>query len=148
MIKLFGVVITVMMAFTVVAGDRLPPQVEVKPLMQGAHCGSSVMGVEWLQSGKLYQQFAADGSRLLLVSMGQQSSAGYSLALLTEITALVDGQLSIQVAWNSPLQGMMMAQVVTRPCLLLVLPAKDYKRVQIIDQMGKLKMSLSRPGLE
>ncbi len=148
MIKLWGVVMATMMTFAVVAGDRLPPHIEVKTLMQGAHCGHSAMGVEWLQSGKRYQLFVEEGSRLLLVSMGQQRSAGYSLALLTEITAVVDGQIAIQLAWRGPLPGMMVAQVVTRPCLLLALPAQNYKRVQIIDQMGALKMSLSRPGLE
>ncbi len=148
MIKLFGAMIAIMTAFAVIAGDRLPPQVGVKALMQSAYCGSAEMGVEWLQGGKLYQQFAVGGSRLLLISMGQQRSAGYSLALLSETTTVVDGQISIQVAWNSPPPGMMMAQVVTRPCLLLALTAQNYKGVQVVDQTGALKMSLSQAVLE
>ncbi len=148
MIKRLAVVLTMMMASAAVAGDRLPPQVGVKALMQSAYCGSAAMGVEWLQHGKLYQQFAAEGSRLLLISMGQQHSAGYSLALLSETITVVGGQISIQLAWNSPPQGVMTAQVVTRPCLLLALSAQNYKGVQIVDQVGAFKVSLSRVDLE
>ena len=147
MIRLLGMVV-LLVTFPVTAGDRLPPQAEVELLTAGARCGDIEMGVRWLSRGDIYQRFADDDRYLLLISMGQQSSAGYSLALLSTTAPLVDGVVSLQVAWNSPPADMMVAQVVTEPCLVLGLKRQTYEGVQVLDAHGKVKMTLSRSSLE
>ncbi len=144
MIRLFSMVVLLLVAFSTTAGDRLPPQVEVESLVAGVRCGDAGMGVRWLSRGDIYQRFADDDRHLLLISMGQQSSAGYSLTLLSTTAPLVDGVVSLQVAWNSPPADMMVAQVVTEPCLVLALKRQTYEGVQVLDVHGKLKVSLSR----
>ena len=148
MIRLLGMVILLLVTFSVTAGDRLPLQVEVESLTAGARCGDTQMGVRWLSHGDIYQRFADDDHYLLLVSMGQQRSAGYSLTLLSTTAQLIDGVVSLQVAWNSPQADMMVAQVVTEPCLVLVLKRQAYEGIQVVDSHGQLKMTLSRSSPE
>jgi len=148
MIRLLGMVILLLVTFSVTAGDRLPLQVEVESLTAGARCGDTQMGVRWLSHGDIYQRFADDDHYLLLVSMGQQRSAGYSLTLLSTTAQLIDGVVSLQVAWNSPQADMMVAQVVTEPCLVLVLKRQAYEGIQVVDSHGQLKMTLSRSNPE
>lgn len=148
MIGWLGMVMALLAAFPVIAGDRLPPQVEIESLAAGARCGDIEMGVRWLSRGDIYQRFADDDHHLLLVSMGQQSSAGYSLTLLSTTAPLIDGMVSLQVAWNSPPADMMVAQVVTEPCLVLGLKRQAYEGVQVVDSHGKVKMTLSRSSPE
>jgi len=148
MIRLLGMVMLLLVTFSVTAGDRLPLQVEVELLTAGARCGDTQMGVRWLSRGDIYQRFADDDHYLLLVSMGQQSSAGYSLTLLSTTAQLIDGVVSLQVAWNSPQADMMVAQVVTEPCLVLALKRQAYEGIQVVDSHGKLKMTLSRSNPE
>ncbi len=145
MIRWFSMVM-LLAAFSVTAGDRLPPQVEVESLVAGPRCGDVEMGVRWLSHGDIYQRFANDDHQLLLISMGQQSSAGYSLTLLSTTAPLVDGVVSLQVAWSSPPADMMVAQVVTEPCLVLALKRQAYDGVQVVDSHGKFKVKLSRPS--
>lgn len=144
MIRLFSMVVLLLAAFPVTAGDRLPPQVEVESWVAGVRCGDTEMGARWLSRGDIYQRFADDNHHLLLISMGQQSSAGYSLTLLSTTAPLVDGVVSLQLAWNSPAADMMVAQMVTKPCLVLALKRQAYEGVQVADAHGKLKISLSR----
>ncbi|VAW89670.1 hypothetical protein MNBD_GAMMA18-1655 [hydrothermal vent metagenome] len=148
MIRWLSMVMVLLVTFSVTAGDRLPPQVEVESLTAGARCGDTEMGVRWLSRGDIYQRFADDNHHLLLISMGQQSSAGYSLTLLSTTAPLVDGVVSLQVAWNSPPADMMVAQVVTEPCLVLALKRQTYEGVQVVDSHGKPKMTLSRSSPE
>lgn len=148
MIRLLGMVMLLLVTFSVTAGDRLPLQVEVESLTAGARCGDTQMGVRWLSRGDIYQRFADDDHYLLLVSMGQQSSAGYSLTLLSTTAQLIDGVVSLQVAWNSPQADMMVAQVVTEPCLVLALKRQAYEGIQVVDSHGQLKMTLSRSNPE
>ncbi len=148
MIRLLGTVMLLLVTFGVAAGDRLPRQVEVESLTAGARCGDTQMGVRWLSHGDIYQRFADDDHALLLLSMGQQSSAGYSLTLSSTTAPLVDGVVSLQVAWNSPPEDMMVAQVVTEPCLILALKRQPYEGIQVVDAYGKIKMTLSRSAPE
>lgn len=148
MIRWLSMVVMLLVTFSTVAGDRLPPQVEVESLVAGGHCGDVDMGVRWLSRGDIYQRFSDDDHYLLLISMGQQSSAGYSLTLLSTTAPLVDGVVSLQVAWNSPPADMMVAQVVTEPCLVLALKRQTYEGVQVLDAHGKVKMMLSRSSPE
>ena len=73
--------------------------------------------------------------------MGPRPTSGYRLNKLAQQEPRY-GSIGLQVtlAWQEPEPGSAQAQVLTSPCLLLSLPKKDFKRVQIIDQNGVVKL--------
>ena len=139
---------------SVSAGDRLPSMVEVAQLEAGALCGEQAMGLRWIESPQQYQKLTGATSvdehlfsgrqdqRLLLVSMGQQRSAGFYLELLSPQAQLQDDRLHLMLAWHKPKPGQMTAQMITRPCLLLALPMSAYQGVQVYDQQQRLQFEL------
>jgi PrcB C-terminal len=75
---------------------------------------------------------------VLLVSMGQQPSAGYAVELARPV-ALVKGEVAgLQVALRRPAPGAMTAQVVTAPCLVVKLPREGLAEVKVADADGKV----------
>lgn len=69
--------------------------------------------------------------KVVFISLGRKSTAGYSIQLVGE-TAIVSGDTAtIQVATQKPKPGMMLAQVMTYPCIVAKLPAKTYSRIDI-----------------
>ena len=137
-------------SMTAMAGDRLPTMVEVTQLESGMLCGDHEPGVRWIEDLQQYQALtgvAATESaygelqeqQLLLVSMGQRSSAGFYLALAESQAQLQDGVIHLSLAWHSPAPGQMSAQMITRPCLLVALPRQAYQGVRVYDQHGELR---------
>jgi len=61
------------------------------------------------------------GEPVLLVYLGQKPTPGYGAELRE--AAVTDGQLRIELEAQEPDPGAMMAQVITRPCVVLRVPS-------------------------
>lgn len=78
---------------------------------------------------------------VVFISLGRKSTAGYAIQLADE-TAIVSGDIAtLQVTTREPKPGMMLAQVMTYPCVVAKLPAKNYSRIDI-KEADKLLFSI------
>ncbi len=75
------------------------------------------------------------GRRALYLADNEHPTAGYAMTLASPVLKTQLGVASLSIRTERP-EGMA-AQVVTRPCLLLALPAGDYERVEVRDQDGR-----------
>jgi hypothetical protein len=74
---------------------------------------------------------------VLLVSMGQQRSAGYAVELARPVALVKDEVAGLQVNLRRPAPGAMTAQVLTSPCLVVKLPREGLAEVRVVDVDGK-----------
>ncbi len=81
-------------------------------------------------------------SRILLVRMGQKPTAGYSLKLDPESCSISQETAYISLVWIEPAPGMVAAQVITNPFILLKLSKGGYDSVKIVDQHKKTLFDL------
>jgi len=138
------------------AGGPGNVHVVVKPVWGSAFCGnaspaglqliaSSVELKAWLHGRTEPVPEITVGLKdnyLLVVNMGQQSSGGYGLSLLKEQAEITGRHLLISVRWQTPKPGMMQAQVITSPCLLVSVPRQDnYNAIVIFDQNIKKRFT-------
>jgi hypothetical protein len=73
----------------------------------------------------------------LLVEMGQRSTLGYHIALTgADDLRITRGLARLTLDWVQPPAGVMVAQMISSPCLLLKLGRGDYTSVQILDKQG------------
>ncbi|MBU0673638.1 MAG: protease complex subunit PrcB family protein [Proteobacteria bacterium] len=79
---------------------------------------------------------------LLLISMGEQPTAGFSLTSAPTAPILTNGTAQLNFTWHRPDPTRMTAQVITNPCLLVKLPNHGYRNLEIIDQDGKTQFQL------
>jgi hypothetical protein len=89
---------------------------------------------------------AVDFSRqgVLLIAMGQRSTAGFGLALANDTATVRDGVLTVRVDWREPPPGYRRAQVITNPCLLAKLPDAGFTRIQVVDREGRVRLEGER----
>lgn len=85
-------------------------------------------------SDLILNEFDFGSKGLLLISMGEMPTGGYSLSLRPKESELKDGVARIAVKWNKPERGRMVVQMLTRPCLLIQLPKGRFKQIDIIDE--------------
>ena len=131
------------------AGEEPTQSLPVASLHSLSQCGVSEQGLRWvrqqqqlsellatlrLPADKLTLDFAQHS--LLVVYLGSQPNPGYQLQLLDEQAPLLADRLQVLVERLMPEPGMMYAQVITTPCLLLSLPNGDYQQIEAIDQFG------------
>lgn len=81
---------------------------------------------------------------VLLIAMGQRSSAGYGLTLADKVAVVRDGVLTVRVDWREPLPDRLRAQVMTSPCLLVAVPDAGFTRIEVVDQEGRLRLEGER----
>lgn len=81
---------------------------------------------------------------VLLIAMGQRSTAGYGLALADDTAIVRDGVLTVRVDWREPPPGYRRAQVMTSPCLLAVVQDAGFSRIQVVDREGRLRLEGGR----
>ncbi|MFH7321321.1 protease complex subunit PrcB family protein [Desulfurivibrio sp. D14AmB] len=77
----------------------------------------------------------------LLIEMGQRPTGGYGLALAEPTAALEKGRLELRLDWQEPPPGLAQTQALTSPCLLLALPAGDYRQITIRDRQGRIRLA-------
>ncbi len=85
--------------------------------------------------------FAQHG--VLLVSMGQQRSGGYSIRLENENLETTANQATVYVHWQEPEPGMMVTQVITHPCIFIQVPNTGFGKIRVVDQHGKLRAEIA-----
>jgi hypothetical protein len=94
------------------------------------------LGAAEPQAKEVAPDFAREA--VLLLSMGQQPSAGYALELARPV-AFVKGKVAaLQVVVRSPAPGAMTAQVVTRPCLVVKLAKEGLDEVKVANAEQKV----------
>lgn len=72
--------------------------------------------------------------RILALEMGQQPSAGYGFDA-NGVVAMKQGRSAIvRIAWHRPPPGVMTAQVLTSPWMLIRLPAGPVDSIRVVDQ--------------
>ncbi|MBX3618751.1 MAG: hypothetical protein KF891_01990 [Rhizobacter sp.] len=82
---------------------------------------------------------------VLRVSMGQQASVGARFEVVS-VQAAGD-RLVIGMQWAPPDPQRMNAAVITRPCVIVSLPAGPYRTVQVVDTQGRERASASLPAV-
>jgi len=96
------------------------------------------------QPGKPEVNSSVHKGQVILVNMGEQRTAGFGVRLASKPAQVVDGKLQLSVNWVSPNPGMMQAQMITHPCLVVSVDA-EFKQVDVVDQEGRVRLStLSR----
>ncbi len=157
------------MALTAVAGCAQPvgnaagdATLPIAALSSQGQCGTlNRPAVRWIaHSGEWRDLYARANSQwmdsppppvvdfpragVLLIAMGQRSTAGYGLALADDVAAVRDGILTVRVDWREPPPGRRQAQVMTSPCLLATVPAADFTRIQVVDREGQVRLEGER----
>ena len=79
----------------------------------------------------------------LLVAMGQKNTGGYGLKMMADSVELNDKVLSVSLQWQEPKPGMIVIQALTSPCLLMKIPKGEYRRIEIKDQVGTIRLQVS-----
>jgi hypothetical protein len=75
-------------------------------------------------------------SSVFVVLMGQQPTAGYDIELYDDRAPVQRASLTIPANWKKPSPDMMVAQVMTSPCIVITVPADRYDIVTVQDQRG------------
>jgi hypothetical protein len=98
--------------------------------------------------GASAQQPEADFSRQLVlrISMGQQPTAGAQFGVVGARSEGAGQRLVIDMTWAPPDPQRMQAMVITRPCVILGVPAGVYRSVQVLDAQGRERVSTTLPG--
>ena len=105
---------------------------DVEMLGGADQCGRDKAALEWIEApselpGGVESIAAASeralgaGDPVLLVHLGQRPTPGYGAAL--QGAAIADGRLQIDLEAQTPDPGVMLAQVITRPCVALRIPS-------------------------
>jgi len=92
------------------------------------------------QQGKHRVEGKAESGQIVVVNMGEQRTAGYGVRMADEAAQVIDGRLRLSVSWVSPKPGMMQAQMITHPCLVISVAA-EFQQVDVVDQDGKVRLS-------
>ena len=136
-------------------------QLQINSIYQSAICGT-ITESQWLANQQQYETtyqalnqgiisdskpkpVPIDFSRygVLLVSMGQQQTGGYAVKLASSQVEVANGRAKIQVNWVTKAPGTMTVQMLTNPCLLLKIPGTDFDVIDVIDQSGKVRVSVA-----
>jgi hypothetical protein len=84
--------------------------------------------------------FSREG--ILIVAMGQKPTGGYGLELNREFAAISDDTAVLRVSWIDPPKGAILPQIITSPCLAIILPKGPYSQIQLLDQDAHLRLQL------
>jgi len=132
-------------ACSATGGEGAGMQPEVRQVTQSAHCGLTGPGVAHVRSeGELealldvsgqnmatgvIRQVNLDRESLVIVTLGQKPTAGYSVGLESATADRKTLKLAMKV--NSPAPDMMVAQVITSPCVVLAVADSQWQRLEV-----------------
>lgn len=158
-----------LVAILLLAGKTLavsgkPPESSLLPMIvhhKSATCGTLVES-QWLSNQKEYEAVFQEmfkglisntkpqpavidfkNRAMLLVSMGQQRTGGFSVALASKQMDVANERATIRVQWKTSKTGMVTIQMLTNPCLLLEVPRGNYRVIDVVDQSGKVRQSIT-----
>lgn len=80
----------------------------------------------------------------VLVEMGVRLTAGYGVAVSRQ-ASVSGGIVHLSATLFAPEPGQMTAQMVTSPCVLVALPAGNYRGVQLRDPAGSVLADTATP---
>lgn len=142
------------------SGKRLPapPSVEVAIVRASPQCGGehSAPSARWLGTEGAFRAAMGAGGAfgaepeppvdfkregVLAVYMGQRPTAGFSLALADPKVAIAGGVGTVVIDFREPAPGLMQAQVLTSPCLLVRFPRVDVRELRVVDPGGTVRAS-------
>ena len=157
------------LALTVVAGCAQPvgnaagdATLPIAALSSQGQCGAlNRPAVRWIARSNEWRELYAQANSqwldppspptvdfpragVLLIAMGQRSTAGYGLTLADEVATVRGGMLTVRVDWREPPPGRRQAQVMTSPCLLATVPEAGFTRIQIVDREGRVRLEGER----
>lgn len=135
------------------AGERKPLSAE--RIWQSGQCAQRTAGSRWVEDrAGLERVVRAAGPwspdsvevempevdfsrhRPVLIALGEQSSAGYGLALQRDTLDVQGDRAVLRIAVTRPAADSMQAQVVTSPCMLVAVERDGYAALEIIDSQG------------
>ena len=140
-----------------------PSQTRIKLgiLHQSSQCGPS-LATQWISSQAQFEKLFKATQRMivspspqqtpivdftqngvLLLSMGQQRTGGYAIRLAREEMQIENESAVISVQWKEPDPGMMVAQVITYPCVFIKVPRGEYQIVRAVDQNNKVRVEFT-----
>ncbi len=133
-------------------------EIPVEVLHRGLHCGEGAKGptVGWIASGaewtwrlqRMERERLGDETparvdfrerSVVLAAMGRRPTGGYALDLAGPTARVVDGVLEVTVDWVEPTAGAAVAQVLTDPCLVVSVPAGEYRGLRVRDKTGQVR---------
>ena len=82
--------------------------------------------------------FSREG--ILMVTMGQKPTGGYGLELNREFAVISDDTAVLSVSWIEPPKGAILPQIITSPCLAIILPKGPYSQIHLLDQDAHLRL--------
>ena len=148
---------------------EMEPQAAVPAKIIAHHysstCGN-IIESQWLSSHEAYEaSFKAmfqrvisdskpepvsinfDVSAMVLISMGQQRTGGYSVKLASELMDIKNNRATIAVQWREAKSGMVTIQMLTNPCLFVEVPRGgsygNYTIIDVVDQAGKTRVTIN-----
>jgi hypothetical protein len=74
--------------------------------------------------------------------MGHKTSGGYGLRLASPEAIVSHGIAVITVHWREPSPGALVTQQLTSPCLVLKLPKGNYDKIEIKDEISRVRTRL------
>ena len=132
-------------ACSATGGEGTGMQPQVRQVTQSAHCGLTGPGVAHVRSeGELealldvsgqnmatgvIRQVNLDRESLVIVTLGQKPTAGYSVGRESATADRKTLKLAMKV--NSPAPDMMVAQVITSPCAVLAVADSQWQRLEV-----------------
>ena len=84
--------------------------------------------------------FSQEG--ILIVAMGQKPTGGYGLELNREFAVISDDTAVLSVSWIDPPKGAVLPQIITSPCLAVILPKGPYSQIHLLDQDAHLRLQV------
>jgi hypothetical protein len=79
-----------------------------------------------------------DTEAVLVIATGEKPTAGWGIALAASKAPVKDGVAGVSVTVSGPPAGALTAQVLTRPCIVVALPAKGLERVAVLEGKAAL----------
>lgn len=118
---------------------------QVRQITQSAYCGLTGPGVSQARASAerealldvvgqniatgVIRQVNLDQEALVIVTLGQKPTAGYSVGL--ESASRENKTLKLVMTVTEPAPGMMVAQVITSPCVVLAVADEGWQRLEI-----------------
>ena len=139
------------------------PTLKVRLLFQGDQCMTDRLNPHaiWIEDPAQFKQTYArltrhtigaqqdlssrvDFSRegILIVAMGQKPTGGYGLELNREVAVISDDAAVLRVSWIEPPKDAILPQVITSPCLAIILPKGPYSQIHLLDQDAHLRLQV------
>jgi hypothetical protein len=84
--------------------------------------------------------FSREG--ILIVVMGQKPTGGYGLELNREFAVISDDTAVLSISWIDPPKGAILPQIITNPCLAIILPKGPYSQIRLLDQDADPRLQL------